>query len=168
MGYLLQRLECHACFSAWGSPWECTTRRAILVFVGIFILTTGYTLLYIPHLSDHLLSNPVLFIVPLLAFLSIANIPRLVSKSRYLHAFLFSSLTMSLLLILVAIEIYPVMLPSTIDPTYNITVYNAASSVKSLQTMLIIVLIGGPLVAFYTFFVYKTFRGKVTLDDTSY
>ena len=143
-------------------------RRAILVFVGIFILTTGYTLLYIPHLSDHLLSNPVLFIVPLLAFLSIANIPRLVSKSRYLHAFLFSSLTMSLLLILVAIEIYPVMLPSTIDSTYNITVYNAASSVKSLQTMLIIVLIGGPLVAFYTFFVYKTFRGKVTLDDTSY
>ena len=143
-------------------------RRAILVFVAIFILTTGYTLLYIPHLSDHLLSNPVLFIVPVLAFLSIANIPRLVSKSRYLHAFLFSSLTMSLLLILVAIEIYPVMLPSTIDPAYSITVFNAASSVKSLQTMLIIVLIGGPLVAFYTFFVYKTFRGKVRLDDTSY
>ncbi len=143
-------------------------KRAILFFVAIFILTTVFTLLFIPHLSDHLLSNPYLFIVPLLAFLSIANIPRLVSKSKYRQAFMFSSLTMSLLLILVAVELYPVLLLSTIDPAYNITVYNAASSVKALQTMLIIVLIGGPLVAFYTFFVYKTFRGKVTLDDTSY
>jgi len=143
-------------------------KRAILIFIAIYILTTGYTLLFIPHLSDHLLSNPVLFIVPLLAFLSIANIPRLVSKSKYRQAFMFSSLTMSLLLILVALELYPVLLLSTISPAYNITVYNAASSVKALQTMLIIVLIGAPLVGFYTLFVYKTFRGKVRLDDTSY
>ncbi len=143
-------------------------RRAILVFVGIFLLTTVYTLLYIPHLSDHLLNNPVLFLVPFLAFLSIANIPRLVSKSKYRQAFMFSALTMSLMLILVAIELYPVLLISTINPAYNLTIYNSVSSVKALQTMLIIVLIGAPLVGFYTLFVYRTFRGKVKLDDTSY
>jgi cytochrome d ubiquinol oxidase subunit II len=143
-------------------------KRAILIFVSIFILTTTYTLLFIPHLSDHLLDNPLLFGVPFLAFLSIANIPRLVSKSKYRRAFMFSSLTMSLLLILVAVELYPVLLLSTINPAYNITIYNAASSVKALQTMLIIVLIGAPMVGFYTLFVYKTFRGKVKLDDTSY
>jgi cytochrome d ubiquinol oxidase subunit II len=143
-------------------------RRAILFFVVAFILTTLLTLLFIPHLSDHLLGNPVLFIVPLLAFLSIANIPRLVSKKKYRDAFLFSSLTMSLLLILVAIELYPVLLISTYDKAYTITIYNAASSVKTLKTMLIIVLIGAPMVAAYTFFVYRTFRGKVKLDDTSY
>ncbi len=143
-------------------------KRAILVFVAVYLLTTGYTLLFIPHLSDHLFRNPYLFIVPFLAFLSIANIPRLVSKSKYRQAFMFSSLTMSLLLILVAVELYPVLLLSTISPEYNITIYNAASSVKALQIMLIIVLIGAPLVGFYTLFVYKTFRGKVRLDDTSY
>ncbi len=143
-------------------------RRAILIFVGIFLLTTVYTLLYIPHLSDHLLGNPLLFLVPFLAFLSIANIPRLVSKSKYRRAFMFSALTMSLLLILVAIELYPVLLISTINPAYNLTIYNSVSSVKALQTMLIIVLIGAPLVGFYTLFVYRTFRGKVKLDDTSY
>ncbi len=143
-------------------------KRAILFFVAIFIVTTVYTLVFIPHLSDHLFRNPVLFIVPMLAFLSIANIPRLVSKQKYRQAFMFSSLTMSLLLILVALELYPVLLISTVDHAYTITVYNAASSDKSLQTMLIIVLIGAPLVGIYTLFVYRTFRGKVRLDDTSY
>jgi cytochrome d ubiquinol oxidase subunit II len=143
-------------------------KRAIMFFVIIFVLTTLYTLIFIPHLSDHLFSNPALFIVPFLAFLSIANIPRLISKKQYRNAFLFSALTMSLLLILVAIELYPVLLISSTNPVYNITIYNAASSTKALKTMLIIVLIGAPLVAFYTLFVYRTFRGKVKLDDTSY
>lgn len=37
-----------------------------------------------------------------------------------------------------------------------------------MQTMLIIVGIGTPLVLAYIIFVYKTFRGKVKLDETSY
>jgi cytochrome d ubiquinol oxidase subunit II len=143
-------------------------KKAILFFVATFVVTTILTLVSIPHLSDHLLGNPILWIVPILAFLSIANIPRLVSKHKFRNAFLFSSLTMSLLLILVAIELYPVLLLSTINPAYNITVSNAASSIKTLKTMLIIVLIGAPLVGIYTLFVYRTFRGKVKLDDTSY
>jgi cytochrome d ubiquinol oxidase subunit II len=34
--------------------------------------------------------------------------------------------------------------------------------------MLNITAIGAPLVIFYTIFVYKTFWGKVKLDETSY
>jgi cytochrome d ubiquinol oxidase subunit II len=143
-------------------------KRAISFFVVSFVITTLATLIIIPHLSDHLLNNPLLFGVPLLAFLSIANIPRLVSKKNYRGAFLFSSLTMSLLLILVAIELYPVLLISTLDPAYNITISNAASSVRTLKIMMLIVAIGAPLVGLYTLFVYRTFRGKVKLDETSY
>ena len=83
-------------------------------------------------------------------------------------AFVFSSLTVSLLLILVAIELYPIMLISTVSPEYNLTVYNAASSDKSLGIMLTMAAIGTPLVIFYTLFVYKVFRGKVRLDESSY
>jgi cytochrome d ubiquinol oxidase subunit II len=75
---------------------------------------------------------------------------------------------MSFLLILVAIELYPVMIFSTIDPAHSITIYNAASSDKSLGIMLLMTVIGIPLVAIYTFFVYKTFWGKVKMDETSY
>lgn len=143
-------------------------KNAVIFFIVAFSITTLYTLIYIPHLSDDFKSNPELFILPILAFLSIANLPRLASKRKYTQAFFFSSLTVSLLLILVAIELYPVLIVSTIDEAYNITVYSAAASDKSLGIMLLMAAIGAPLVAAYTFFVYKTFAGKVKLDETSY
>ena len=143
-------------------------RSGIIFFIISFTLTTLYTLIYIPHLSDEFKNNPALFIVPVLMFLSIANLPRLAHKKKYGQAFIFSSITISLLLILVAIELYPTLLMSTLDPANSLTVYNAASSEKSLGIMLTITAIGGPLVLVYMFFVYRTFRGKVKLDETSY
>lgn len=143
-------------------------RRAIIAFVIVFGLLTLYTLIYIPHLSDRFKESPWLFAVPAVAFLSIANIPRLVSKQRYRLAFIFSSITVAMLLVLVAIELYPVLIFSTSDPANNITIYNAAASEKSLGIMLTIAAIGTPLVISYTAFVFYTFRGKVQLDETSY
>ncbi|HMM11179.1 MAG TPA: cytochrome d ubiquinol oxidase subunit II [Bacteroidales bacterium] len=72
------------------------------------------------------------------------------------------------MLILVAIELYPVMIFSTIDPQNSITIYNAASSDKAPGIMLLMTIIGIPFVAAYTFFVYKTFWGKVKTDETAY
>lgn len=143
-------------------------KRSIIAFVVVFAITTLYSLLYIPHLSVKFQENPELYIVPLAAFLSIANIPRLASKKKYLRAFLFSSLTICLLLVLVAVELFPNLLLSSIDSKYNIDIYNAASSQKSLKIMLTMVIIGAPLVLSYTIFVYNTFMGKVKLDEHSY
>jgi cytochrome d ubiquinol oxidase subunit II len=143
-------------------------RNSIIFFVISYVIVTMYTLIFIPHLSDRFRNSPELFIVPILAFLSIANVPRLATKGKYLQAFIFSALTVSLLLVLVAIELYPVLVISTIDPLYNITIYNAASSQKALGIMLTISAIGGPLVLLYTWFVYRTFWGKVKMDETSY
>ena len=143
-------------------------RQGMIFFIISFVITTIYTLLYIPHLSDSFKNNPELFAVPVLVFLSIANVPRLASKRKFGWAFFFSALTISMLLVLVAIELYPVLLRSTVNPDHSITVYNAASSTKSLKIMLRIVAIGTPLVLFYTIFVYKTFAGKVKLDEHSY
>lgn len=143
-------------------------KRGMIFFIVSFSITTLYTLLYIPHLSDAFKSSPVMFLIPLATFLCIANVPRLASKKKYGWAFFFSSATISFLLILVAIELYPVLLFSSVDPAYSIDIYEAASSPKSMGIMLLIVAIGTPLVLGYTFFVYKTFSGKVKLDETSY
>ncbi|MFY0686513.1 MAG: cytochrome d ubiquinol oxidase subunit II [Cyclobacteriaceae bacterium] len=143
-------------------------RYGMIAFIVIFSITSVYTLLYIPHLSAHLKENELLFGLPILAFLSIANIPRLAHKKKFRHAFVFSSLTISLLLVLTAIEIYPNVLLSTIDPQYNIDIYAAAASEKTLKIMMFFVAIGGPLVLSYTVFVYKTFWGKVEIDESSY
>ncbi len=143
-------------------------KRAMILFLVTFGIVTLYTLIYIPHLSDRFREMPVLFIVPVLAFLSLANIPRLINKRNYRYSFLFSAITVSLLLITVAIELYPNIILSTLNEANNITVYNAAASEKSLGIMLVFVAIGVPLVISYTAFVYWTFRGKVELDEMSY
>ena len=143
-------------------------RRGMVFFILSFASTTLYTLLFLPGVTDKFKENPVFFILPLLAFLAVANVPRLVSKKRYSMALIFSSLTMAFLLMLVAFQLYPVLLPSTLDPEYSVTIYNAASSDKSLGIMLTFVLIGAPLLAVYFLFLYRTFHGKVKLDDTSY
>ena len=143
-------------------------RRAILFFVLTFLLVTVISIFYFPHLTDRFISNPVLFIVPVLAFLSIANVPRLASKGKYLWSFIFSALSISFLLILVAIELYPIILLDRGDGQNSMSIYNAASSEKALGIMLTITAIGFPLVLAYTIFVYRTFRGKVKLDEMSY
>lgn len=143
-------------------------KEAIIFFLVSFGITTIYTLIYIPHLSDRFKENPAFFLIVLLAFLSIANIPRLIKLRKYWFSFLFSSLSVAFLLIIVAFELYPAIILSTLDPQYSLTVHNASSSEKSLETMLIIAAIGAPLVAIYTGFVFWTFKGKVKMDETSY
>lgn len=72
------------------------------------------------------------------------------------------------MLMIIAIELYPNLLISSLNSDNTIDIYKAASSVKTLKIMLIMVAIGAPLVATYTIFVYKTFAGKVKIDETSY
>jgi cytochrome d ubiquinol oxidase subunit II len=143
-------------------------KKGMIFFITCFSITSLYTLNFIPGVTDKFKENPLFFILPVLSFLAVANVPRLVSKKKYFQALVFSSLTMAFLLMLVAFQLYPTLLISTIDPQYSITIYNAASSQKSLGIMLTIVLIGAPLLAFYFLFLYKTFNGKVQLDESSY
>jgi len=140
----------------------------IIFFVVSFGITTLYTLLYIPHLSDFFKSRPAYFTIPLLMILSIANIPRQVKVGKYRYAFIFSTLTIALLLIMVAIEVFPYLLYSPQQPANSITVYNASSSTRTMKILLVMALIGTPLVGIYTSFVFWTFKGKVRLDEMSY
>lgn len=137
-------------------------------FLVAFGITTLYTLLYIPHLSDKIRSNPEYFFLPLLMFLAIANIPRQLNKGKWRYAFISSSVTIATLLAMVALEVFPYLLLATNDVHNSITIANGASSVKTMKTLLLIAAIGTPLVGVYTIFVFWTFKGKVKLDETSY
>jgi len=147
---------------------EGFVKKAIYAFIILFAILTFCSIVFIPHLTDKLLTYPILFIFPILAVASIVAIPLFAKKKKYLNAFLSSAATFALLIAIVAIEIFPTFLISTTDSANSITIYNAASSEKSLETMLIIVAIGTPLMLAYTVIVYRIFRGKVKLDETSY
>ena len=62
----------------------------------------------------------------------------------------------------------PVLLPSSIDPAYDLTIENSASATPTLTVMFVVALIGIPFVLLYTAAVYYFFRGPVVLDDEGY
>ena len=140
----------------------------MVFFVIIFGITSLYILVYNPEVTANCRENPLYFVILILSFVAVANVPRLVSQKRYMMALVFSSLTISFLLILVDIQLYPTLLISAIDPLYSVTIYNAASSQKSLRIILTIVIIEVPLLATYFFFLYQTLNRKRQLDTTSY
>jgi cytochrome d ubiquinol oxidase subunit II len=144
------------------------SKNFTVFFVLSFAISTLYTLLYIPHLSDKFRSSPLFFLLPLVMTLAIANIPRNLKKGNYRFAFLSSSITIAALLMMVAIEVFPYLLFSPSLPQNSITIDNGASSAKTMKILLIIALIGTPLVGIYTTFVFWTFKGKVKLDEMSY
>ncbi len=144
------------------------SKNFVIFFVIMFSMTTVATLIYIPEMAEKFRLHPTLFILPASAILAVANIPRLVTKRRYRLAFIFSGITISLLLALFSVGLFPNIVVSTISPDYNLTIYNAASSPMTLKNLLVIALIGVPLVAAYTTFVFWTFKGKVQKDKMIY
>lgn len=143
--------------------------KAIAVFIFWYIVTTIATIIYMPHMTQHILDRPYTILFPILAFLAIFNVPRLVSKGNDGWAFIFSSISIAFLLILFSLGTYPTIVRSTIDPdTNSLTIFNSASSNKTLGLLLIVVAIGVPLVLAYGAWIYRIFRGKVKLEKSSY
>ena len=142
--------------------------NTIIFFTVCYGLTTMATLLYLPHMSQHLRTTPVFFAVPVLTMLAIANIPREIFHGRDFLAFLSSGASIVGLMALVGIGIFPSLVLSWPNPQFSLTIYNAASSPKTLSIMLIIAGIGVPIVLAYTSAIYYIFRGKVKLDSMSY
>lgn len=142
--------------------------NSIIFFVICFVTATMATLIYYPHMISHFKEQPVFFLIAILNMLAIANIPREIFHGREFRAFLSSSASVALLLVLFAIGIFPNIVLSNPLPENSLNIYNAASSQKTLGIMLIIAIIGMPFVIAYTVIIYKVYKGKVKLDEMSY
>ena len=147
---------------------RCWVNKAIIFFVICYAATTAATLLYVPHMLETIKQAPWLFVLPLLNALAIANIPREIFHGRDMRAFLSSCASIVALLTLFGIGMYPDLIFSSPNPANSLTIYNAASSTKTLEIMLIIAAMGMPLVLAYSASIYWIFRGKVKLDSSSY
>jgi cytochrome d ubiquinol oxidase subunit II len=142
--------------------------HTIIAFIICYAVTTMATLIYVPHMAARVREHPWLFSVAVLNMLAIANIPREISQGRDFRAFLSSCAAMLALMTLFGLEMYPNLVRSNPNPEYSLTIYNAASSPKTLGVMLTIARIGIPVVLAYTVSIYWIFRGKVRLDRMSY
>jgi cytochrome d ubiquinol oxidase subunit II len=142
--------------------------NCIIFFVICAATTTMATLLYVPHMTQRVHDHPWLFSIALLNMLAIANIPREIHHARDRRAFVSSCVAMIAMMGLFGLEMYPNLVFSDPSPENSLNIYNAASSHKTLQIMLIIAITGVPIVLAYTLSIYWIFRGKVKLDRMSY
>jgi len=162
--------------------------RAFWTFLSLYALVTGLTLYRQPQMianfsfgmvegafdqhpliANHQIAiSVVAWIVVVLNILAILNIHRNLILRRENQAFISSALTIVALISLFALGIFPNMIVSSIDPAYSLDIYNASSSLKTLKTMFWMAIIGVPFVLSYTIAIYWVFRGKTTLDESSY
>lgn len=97
----------------------------------------------------------------MLNVLAIANIPRTAFHERFGQAFLSSCVTITCLVFLRSMALFPKLVTASNEPALGLTIYTAASSQATLWIMFIFAMIGMPLVLMYTRIVYRTFHGKV-------
>ncbi len=142
--------------------------RLLIVFFVLNTLVVAASILLHETAAVNYLENPWLVIFPAAALACVIAAWIMVRRERYFTAFILSAAMIAGLLFSAAIGLYPNLLISTIDPAYNLTIFNAASAPNTLTVMLIIALIGMPFVLLYTGGVYYIFRGRVQLGPESY
>ncbi|HLH30541.1 MAG TPA: cytochrome d ubiquinol oxidase subunit II [Terriglobia bacterium] len=138
------------------------------LFLVFYVLGSMYTLVAIPNVVANFQRHPWAAGMVVVNVLAVANIPRSVFLGKPLHAFVSSCLTIVVLVFLFGMALWPNLVTASNDPANSLTIYNAASSPKTLWIMFVITLIGMPFVLSYTVAVYWTFRGRVELGEHSY
>ncbi|WP_145144945.1 cytochrome d ubiquinol oxidase subunit II [Roseomonas gilardii] len=82
-------------------------------------------------------------------------------------AFLGSSLSTLGIISTVGLSMFPFILPSSVDASSSLTVWNASSSHRTLFIMLVVTVIFLPIVLAYTAWVYRVLWGRVTSQDVA-
>jgi cytochrome d ubiquinol oxidase subunit II len=142
--------------------------RTFGLFLVMYLFTTIYTLARIPSAIENFERFPWAWVVVFLNVLAIANIPRAIFQNRPFYAFISSSCTIAAFVFLFMVALYPNLIASSLNPEWSLTIFNAASSQKTLRIMAIIACLGMPFVLAYTAIIYWVFRGKVELGKFSY
>jgi cytochrome d ubiquinol oxidase subunit II len=143
-------------------PW------LIGLFLTAYLLFNLYTIIDVPWVVETVRARPWVLVVVALNVLVVLNIPREIHKRREFSAFVSSCAAIALMMATFGLTYFPYVVLSAPDPANSLTIYNAASSEKTLGIILIIAAIGMPMVLAYSVCIYYIFRGKVTLTKSSY
>jgi cytochrome bd ubiquinol oxidase subunit II len=142
--------------------------RAWAAFVVAYVAATAMTFVSAPHLFAGVLHRPLFWVLAALLVAALLGIPTATRRGKDLHAFVASSAAIVAMVGLCAVSMYPRIVPSTLGLDLSLTIYNAASTPRTLTVMLVIALVGMPLVIAYTAVIYWIFRGKVRASDAHY
>jgi len=136
----------------------------LLVIAVIFLAVSGMA----TDIYGNYLAHPTLFVFILITVLALLAIRLFLAKGAYWKAWFSSALTISGACFYGFIGLFPKIFPSSLNPDFTLTAYNAASSPLTLKIMLGLALVFVPIVLIYQIWVYTLFKGKVTQEDLSY
>ena len=140
-------------------------KRAAKICLPVWIITLVFTVILIvwTFLITDILSKPgINGLVPIiLAALSLLLTGRLIRTGKNKWAFFTGSLVIVFLTLTVFFGLYPRILISTLNPEWNLTIFNASSSQYTLRIMTIIAAIFIPIVLVYQGWTYWVFRKRI-------
>ncbi|MBM4159984.1 MAG: cytochrome d ubiquinol oxidase subunit II [Ignavibacteria bacterium] len=123
-----------------------------------------------PEIWTTFTEHPWGYIFPVLGVLGLAGMIIFNVRRQDTRAFLSSTTFIAGMLASTAFGLYPNLLPSSIDPSNSLTIYNTAAQAYGLNVGLVWWIVGMVLAAGYFIYVYRAFRGKVVLpaEDAGY
>lgn len=138
--------------------------RLWLPLLVVAVAFLGYTY-PATKLYDNFLKAPALLIIPVVAVVSLLLVKVYAGKGELHRAFLFSCLTIVFVVFTGVAGLFPNLIPSSIDPASNLTIFNSSSSLLTLKIMTVVAFIFVPIVILYKIWVYRVFRARVTNED---
>jgi cytochrome bd ubiquinol oxidase subunit II len=105
---------------------------------------------------------PWILAAPVVAVAALAITPFLLAARRAGAAFIASGAGVAAIIATAGLSIFPFMLPSSLEPSASLTVWDASSSHLTLKIMLFVTAVFLPLILLYTAWVYRVLRGPVT------
>jgi cytochrome bd ubiquinol oxidase subunit II len=135
------------------------------------LLLTLVSLIATVWLRPELLSNyktyPVGWLIPIVVIATLLGMFFFRVKGNDKAAFISSALYIAVMLVGAVFALYPTVLPASTNPAWSLTIYNSAAPQYGLKIGLVWWAIGMVFTVTYFVFVYRMFRGKVSLEHGS-
>ncbi|MGQ9687694.1 MAG: cytochrome d ubiquinol oxidase subunit II [Desulfobaccales bacterium] len=144
--------------------WAKKIWPLVLVLAVIFLLASQRQ----NNLYDNYLARPVLFLIPLTAVAALVATRLFMALASWWKAWAASALTIVGTTLFGVVGLYPNLIPSSLDPTFSLTVTNSASSPLTLKIMLVVALTFVPVVIAYQVWAHFLFKDRLTDDEAAY
>jgi cytochrome d ubiquinol oxidase subunit II len=108
---------------------------------------------------------PVLMLAPALALVGAWLVVFFSANHYAVTAFVVSCGVVISVILTAGGSMFPFIIPSSVDPSSSLTVWDASASRYTLQLLSFATVLLMPIVMAYTAWVYRVLRGKVTVED---
>ena len=163
-------LACGALF-ALGGVWVAFLDGHVVTALADTAAPSNPTLKTVELVAGAWLHNfsrwPLMWIAPGLGLAAAVAAAVLLWKGMRISAFLATSAMIAGIILTTGFALFPFLMPSSLQPSMGLTVWDASSSHFTLWVMLLATAVFLPIVLAYTGWVYRVMRGPVTPESVS-